>query len=69
MNATPCIVVVMNGKRGIDSENLQKELNSAEIADRNNEGLVLLKWRVPPGITAGTEGPGSLQIAVFIFSE
>jgi hypothetical protein len=67
-NANPCIFVSINGKKGIDSSNITKELYSVDLDNINYEGMVLLKWRVPPGITGGV-GPGQLQIAIHITAD
>ena len=63
------IAVTMNGKYGLDSlkeghGNITLRPYSAEIAGRKNEGMVLIAWKVPAGITAGTLGPNSLTIAL-----
>jgi hypothetical protein len=60
------IYIIFNGQQGCcSSENeelVTKQLYTEEIADRNNEGLILIKWKVPAGITAGSGGPGSFSI-------
>lgn len=68
-NTTPSIFVSINGKKGIDSnsDNITKELYSVDLSNIDNEGMVLLKWKVPPGVTGGV-GPGKLQIAVHIYN-
>lgn len=68
LNANPCIFASINGKKGIDSSNITTELYSVDLDSANYEGMVLLKWKVPPGITGGV-GPGQLQIAVHISTE
>ena len=66
LNSTTSIYVVINGRRGVcTSENeslVVKQLYTEEIDDRNNEGLVLIRWKVPNGITAGNNGPGTFSI-------
>lgn len=57
------VIIAMNELSGLD-QTIEKELYSAEIEGRTNEGLVLLKWAVPAGITAGSGGPNVMQIAV-----
>jgi hypothetical protein len=37
-------------------------LYTEEILNRNQEGLVLVRWSVPNGITAGSFGPGTFSI-------
>jgi hypothetical protein len=62
------IVVGINGKKGIDSgSNITKNLYSVNSGSDNYEGMVLLKWSVPPGVTGGV-GPGQLEIAVYIYN-
>jgi hypothetical protein len=60
------VVVVMNELIGVDSENITKQLYSTEISGRKNEGMVLLTWKVPVGLTAGNGGPGPFKIALGI---
>ena len=60
------IVVVMNELIGVDRENITKQLYSTELSGRKNEGMVLLTWKVPVGLTAGNGGPGTFKIALGI---
>lgn len=66
LNSTTSIYIIINGRRGVcTSENeslVVKQLYTEEIDDRNNEGLVLIRWKVPNGITAGNNGPGTFSI-------
>lgn len=57
------VYVTMNGFAGKDDTNdIVKTNYTAEIADRNKEGLVLITWKIPAGVTAGPGGPGSLKV-------
>jgi hypothetical protein len=58
------VVVVMNNKAGCDNTNITTIPYSYEISGRQNEGMVLITWHVPAGITAGTAGPNTMKIAV-----
>lgn len=55
----------MNGLTGIETgDNIEVSLYSSELTDRKNEGMVLITWHVPAGITAGNGGPNNLEISV-----
>jgi hypothetical protein len=60
------VYVVINGQQGgcssKDSTLVTTQLYTEEISDRNKEGLILVRWLVPNGITAGSLGPGSFSI-------
>ena len=47
-----------------ESEREIKKLYTAEISDRNAEGLVFLDWEVPREITAGDYGAHDFQISI-----
>lgn len=50
-----------------DASRIEKRLYTAEINNRNSEGLVLIKWLVPDFITAGTIRPDPLQITLSFY--
>ena len=53
-NTTVTIYVTMNGLAGYDNtDNITKELYAVEIGEGTKEGLVLITWKVPNGITSG----------------
>lgn len=61
------VYVVIKDKQGRCSTDdevslIAKQLYTEEISNRNQEGLVLVRWSVPNGITAGSLGPGSFSI-------
>ena len=59
------ICIKMNGLTGIETgDNIEVSLYSSELTDRKNEGMVLITWHVPAGITAGNGGPNNLEISV-----
>lgn len=58
------VVVVMNNKAGCDNTNITTIPYSYEISGRQNEGMALITWHVPAGITAGNAGPNAMKIAV-----
>lgn len=62
-NTQIAIYVVMNGCRGIDNNpiRIEKQLYTEQIGEDTN-GLVLLTWKVPAGITSGVGGANTLQI-------
>jgi hypothetical protein len=62
------IYVIMNESRGMDEDpsRIIKQLYTEEISNRNKEGMVLISWKVPAGITAGTAGANSLAIMIGI---
>jgi hypothetical protein len=68
-NAIIKIYMIVGGKQGLcssagDNPYITKQLYTEEIKDRVNEGLVLIKWKLPIGLTSGTFGPGSFSIMV-----
>jgi hypothetical protein len=68
-NVAISLYIAMTGedetvRYAIDSTNISKQLYIPEINNRNSEGLVLLTWDVPDGITCGTIGPGKLEVAL-----
>lgn len=62
------IYVIMNESRGMDNDSnrITKQLYTEEISNRNKEGMVLISWKVPAGITAGTAGAKPLSIMIGI---
>jgi hypothetical protein len=52
-----------------DKPRIEKKLYTAEIKDRNSEGLVFIKWYVPKHVTAGFTKPESLQITLSFKNE
>ena len=61
------VYVVIKDKQGRCSTDdevslIAKQLYTEEISNRNQEGLVLVRWSVPNGITAGSSGPGPFSI-------
>ena len=61
-NTKIAIYVVMNGYRGIDNSNrIEKQLYTEQIGEDEN-GLVLLTWKIPAGVTSGVGGANTLQI-------
>lgn len=67
-DTTITIYVIMNEQRGLDDDTnrITKQLYTEEITERNKEGLILISWKVPAGITAGSNGPTSLSIMIGI---
>jgi hypothetical protein len=67
-DSTITIYVIMNDARGMDNDTnrITKQLYTEEIADRNQEGLVLISWKVPAGITAGSNGLTGLSVMIGI---
>ena len=57
------VYIIINGHRVADKI-LVKRLYTAEISERNKEGLVFLDWQVPPEITAGDYGAHDFQISI-----
>lgn len=63
MNSNITIYVTMNGFAGKDdTDDIVKTNYTVEITDRNKEGLVLVTWKIPAGVTAGPGGPGPLKV-------
>jgi hypothetical protein len=50
------------------SNRIEKKLYTAEINNRNSEGLVFIKWTVPDFVTSGTTKPESIKVAISIHS-
>lgn len=65
------IYVTMGNAFGSDrsTNRITKRLYTEEIADREKEGLVLITWKVPEGITAGPNGATGLSIMFNFFLE
>lgn len=63
MSSNITVYVTMNGFAGKDdTDDIVKTNYTVEITDRNKEGLVLITWKVPAGVTAGPGGPNNIQI-------
>lgn len=64
MSSNITVYVTLNGLVGSDSDvsRIEKRLYTTEIDNRNSEGLVLITWKVPAGITAGPGGPSGMKI-------
>ena len=65
-NTEVFVVVVMNELIGLDKDNITKQLYTPELSDRTREGMVLISWKVPVGLTAGNGGPGKFKVALGI---
>lgn len=65
-NTTVTIYVTMNGLAGYDNtDNVTKELYTVKIDEDIKEGLVLITWKVPNGVTSGVStGPVGFSIMV-----
>lgn len=50
------------------SNRIEKKLYTAEINNRNSEGLVFIKWTVPDFVTSGTAKPEDIKVAISIHS-
>ena len=63
------LYILMKGNEGgegyaVDLQNCTKRLYTQKITDRENEGMVLITWQVPDGVTCGAYGPGKLEVAI-----
>lgn len=72
-NTIATIYITLNGMNGTNSEvtpegeptgYITKKLYTEELDNRLKEGLVLLTWMPPAGVTAGPGGPNTLSIAI-----
>jgi hypothetical protein len=63
-DCTVSICVKMNGMTEIEADNITVVPYSAEIVGRKNEGMALITWHIPSGITAGKGGPNNLEISI-----
>ena len=65
MQADISIYVIINGSAGVDNtDDIEKSEYTTEIDQRNKEGLVFIRWKVPAGITAGPGGPNTLSLMI-----
>jgi hypothetical protein len=62
------IYAVLNGAQGICTsaigKTVTKQLYTEQLEDRESEGLVLIKWKLPVGMTSGNLGPGTFSIMI-----
>lgn len=70
-NTSIHIYHTFNGNKYVDDNEsrIERKLYTAEIKDRNSEGLVFIKWYVPEYVTAGLVKPDSLQVTLSFKNE